>query len=516
MLNLANLPTPTGTPDFLRNAAAAIARREGQIPADLRLAPELLSSLPLNVTEIPASCGLLSSRELEITSLDATAVRDKIASRELSAVDVVTAFGKRAVIAHQLVNCLVDIFLEEGIAQAKALDEHLAKTGKVIGPLHGVPISIKDHMPIKGRWGSAGFFSTNKITEEDCEMVATLRSLGAVFFVKTNQPQAIMTLECSSAYGRTLNPFNRNCSPGGSSGGEGALLAMHGSCLGVGTTKGRDSIICSTGPMCTSARDIDLFLSALLSTKPYHRDPSLVPFDWTTEESFGNKARPLRVGFMRHDGAVLPQPPMLRGLDTIRAKLDASSDFEVVDFDGNKTEEGVSIAHELYFEDNGKRVRKALLDGGEDAQPLTEWAISPPLTKDHTMDESWTLRERRDRYRAEYAAVWHAAKIDVLVCAPFGGSANSHETSKYWGYTAISNLVDYPGVIFPTGLTADPALDLKSPRTTFMSDADKYNHEIYDTELYKGGPISLQLLAYRFDDCKLMGALKMIEAALRS
>ncbi|KAL8290421.1 hypothetical protein RQP46_002679 [Phenoliferia psychrophenolica] len=266
--------------------------------------------------------------------------------------------------------------------------------------------------------------------------------------------------------------------------------------------------------MCRSTRDIDLFFKSILSTKPYLRDPSLAPIPWTTESSFGFS--PLRVGFMRHDGVVLPQPPMLRGLDTLRAKLEAAPGIDVVDFEGYKHDKGYDIIRELYWEDGGQRVRKVLLDGGEDAQPLTEWVLDPSHTSVHSAEEIFALRARRDAYRAEYAAAWHAANIDVLVCAPFGGTANPHETSKYWAYTAVYNLVDYPGVVFPTGLAADATLDAKTPRSQFLSESDEYNHSIYDAELYAGGPISLQLLVYRFDDSKLMGALKTIEAVLRS
>jgi Asp-tRNA(Asn)/Glu-tRNA(Gln) amidotransferase A subunit family amidase len=86
---------------------------------------------------------LLTPKELLITELDGTAVCQKIAAGELTAVDAVTAFGKRAAIAHQLTACLIDFFLDEGIKQAQQLDEYFRKEGKVIGPLHGLPISIK-------------------------------------------------------------------------------------------------------------------------------------------------------------------------------------------------------------------------------------------------------------------------------------------------------------------------------------------------------------------------------------
>lgn len=116
---------------------------EAKIPASLRLPPAILEDPPLNVTHIPETCGLLTPKELAITELDATAVCQKIAIGELTAVDAVTAFGKRAAIAHQLTACLIDFFLDEGIKQAQQLDEYFRKEGKVIGPLHGLPISIK-------------------------------------------------------------------------------------------------------------------------------------------------------------------------------------------------------------------------------------------------------------------------------------------------------------------------------------------------------------------------------------
>lgn len=116
---------------------------EAKIPASLRLPPAILEDPPLDVTHIPETCGLLTPQELAITELDATAVCQKIATGELTAVEAVTAFGKRAAIAHQLTACLMDFFLDEGIKQARQLDEYFRTEGKVVGPLHGLPISIK-------------------------------------------------------------------------------------------------------------------------------------------------------------------------------------------------------------------------------------------------------------------------------------------------------------------------------------------------------------------------------------
>jgi amidase len=137
--------------DASYEAKARVLREqlEAKIPASLRLPPATLEYPPLDVTRIPEACGLLTPAELAITELDATAVCQKIAAGELTAVEAVTAFGKRAAIAHQLTACLVDFFLDEGIKQAQQLDEYFKKEGKVIGPLHGLPISVKVSTTLK-------------------------------------------------------------------------------------------------------------------------------------------------------------------------------------------------------------------------------------------------------------------------------------------------------------------------------------------------------------------------------
>lgn len=127
------------------------AQQAESIPTEWRL-----KSIP-SIAEVPNALkyiresGLLSPKELEITeTTDAADLLEKLASKELSAVEVTTAFSKRGAIAHQLTTCCTEMFFEAALATAKALDEHLEKTGKTVGPLHGLPISIKDSMDIKG------------------------------------------------------------------------------------------------------------------------------------------------------------------------------------------------------------------------------------------------------------------------------------------------------------------------------------------------------------------------------
>ncbi|KAH7906686.1 amidase signature domain-containing protein [Hygrophoropsis aurantiaca] len=544
---MTSLTTPTGDTAYTEKVRAVKIRLESSIPASLRLSSSILADLPLDVTGIPQSCGLLTSSELSITELDATTVCKKIAEGNLSAVEVVTAFGKRAAIAHQLTQCLTDYFLDEGIAQAQGLDEYYKREGKVIGPLHGLPVSIKDHMPIKGRWGSGGFLSNLELSKEDCDMTAILRQLGAVFYVKTNQPQGVFALECTSFYGRTLNPHNLHLTPGGSSGGEAALIALKGSCIGVGSDaggsirgpsahcgiygicptsltmpthdyityhNGQDGLHLSTGPMCRSAQDMATFLQALASTKPHLLDPKLIPHSFDLPDL---SQRKLRVGIMTHDQTVMPHPPMLRALQFAREKLSAAPNIEVVDYQAYEHAVGYAVAHEMFVEDGGKTFRRMLKEGGEDILPLGEWATGPQLIKDHDAIETWQLHDKRDSFRRAYSDYWNKIGCDVVLCPPFIGTASRHDTAKYWRYTVIWSLLDYPGAVFPTGLKADPAIDEVPPSYAAMGDKDLKNYKLYadNPGAFKGAPISLQLVAKRFNDGLLLAALNIIEGIIR-
>lgn len=136
----------------------------------------------------------------------------------MTAVQVATAFAKRAIIAHQLSNCLTEWLLDDAIGQARALNAHLSTTGQTVGPLHGVPISLRADLPLAGHYSNLGYRSTIKRDQSDCHIVSIIRKAGVVFSCKTNQPQGIMHLEITSFYERTVNPHNINLSSGGSSG----------------------------------------------------------------------------------------------------------------------------------------------------------------------------------------------------------------------------------------------------------------------------------------------------------
>jgi amidase len=92
----------------------------------------------------------LDKKEIEITETDAVGVVAKTTSGQWSAVEVAKAFCHRAAIAHQLVNCLHEIFFDQAIAEAEKADNYFKENKKPIGVLHGLPVSLKDQFHVKG------------------------------------------------------------------------------------------------------------------------------------------------------------------------------------------------------------------------------------------------------------------------------------------------------------------------------------------------------------------------------
>ncbi|RSM03938.1 hypothetical protein CEP52_007116 [Fusarium oligoseptatum] len=282
------------------------------IPQAWKLNQDVLTSLTesgdtrlISLNPVKKS-GILNNFEVEITEKHSAAqlVRE-MARGELKAVEVVTAFCKRAAIAQQLLSCLTEMFFQEAIEHAQRLDEYYAANGKPIGPLHGLPISLKDTFKVIGHDATAGFVAGLKLgpAKENSSLVDLLISAGAVLYVKTNVPQTMMTADSeNNIFGRTLNPHNTEWTAGGSSGGEGALVAFRGSPLGVGTDIAGSiripSMCCGTygfkptnnrvpygkqsegvflslpgpypsaGPLANSLEDIQLFMDAVVNGRP--------------------------------------------------------------------------------------------------------------------------------------------------------------------------------------------------------------------------------------------------------
>ncbi|XP_067156878.1 vitamin D3 hydroxylase-associated protein-like [Apteryx mantelli] len=164
-----------------------------------------------------------------ILSLPLTELVEKLREGSLSPETILYSYIEKALEVNQEVNC-VTAFIPSCLHHIQEMRNQKK------GLLYGVPISIKDHVACKGYGCICGSGPKLSLLEqEESVLVRVLRSQGAIPFVKTNTAQCVINYDCSNAiYGQTLNPLNHKKSPGGCSGGEGALFAGGGSILGIG------------------------------------------------------------------------------------------------------------------------------------------------------------------------------------------------------------------------------------------------------------------------------------------
>jgi amidase len=185
-------PVPTSDDQSWRAIAARKqADREVLLRPEARIAS---SSIPSNASDLARSSGSLTKREVEITSLPAHVLAERIASRMYTSYEVTLAYCKSATIAQDATNCLTEIYFEEGLARARELDAHLDKEGKTVGQLHGVPVSIKDHIDVKGMDASTGFvgWAYEKYVDKDAVVVRCVREAGGIIYCKTANPQSLL------------------------------------------------------------------------------------------------------------------------------------------------------------------------------------------------------------------------------------------------------------------------------------------------------------------------------------
>ncbi|KAI1486352.1 amidase signature domain-containing protein [Biscogniauxia mediterranea] len=177
---------------------------------------------------------------VKVLNLSAQDVIQKVSSGQLTAKQVVQTYIAQACDAHKMTNCLTEIMFDDAVKNAKELDRHLLRHGTTLGPLHGVPITLKDQFNVKGFDSTIGYVGRAfKPAQDDCALVKILRSLGGVIMAKTNIPQSIMWCETENPlWGLTTNPAHPGYTPGGSTGGEAAMLSCGASMLGWGTDIG--------------------------------------------------------------------------------------------------------------------------------------------------------------------------------------------------------------------------------------------------------------------------------------
>jgi amidase len=412
-----------------------------------------------------------------------------IQNRKLSPVELVQAHLDRIERVNPKINAYVQLDTERALTAARDA-EHAIMRNESVGPLHGVPISIKSSIEVAGMRCEAGTkLRAGYVARGDAPLVSRLRKAGAIILGVTNTPELLMAWETDNLlYGRTNNPWDLSRTPGGSSGGESAAIASGCSAGGVGSDGGgsiREPAhfcgICGLkatpgripatghfphsagpfaltgviGPMARTMGDLKILFEVMQG--PDIGDPSAapVPVRWPDR----NDLKKTRIGYFEDDGRT---PVTLETRTAVKSAAEAlrNAGFEVEPF----RPEGLEKARELwwkYFGIAGGMLLGPMTKGrdGELSPILKEfnsWVAAEPAHTAQSLLESWI---ERDLVRMQIFE--QMEKFQVLLCPVASIPAFRHRERRWqiegktveyldaWSYCEWFNLLGMPAATVP-------------------------------------------------------------------
>ncbi|XP_035669382.1 fatty-acid amide hydrolase 1-like [Branchiostoma floridae] len=511
--------------------------------------------------------GPTAARRRAILSLSLPQLTQQLRDGQLSAVQVLQAFQEKATVVNDELNCLT-----EPIPDASERAQNLDAADRPLGLLHGVPVSIKEHYNIKGMVTTLGVTKhLDTPADEDAVIVQVLKRQGAVPFVKTNIPQTLLSISCSNpVFGNTVNPLDRTRSPGGSSGGEAALIRGGGSVLGLGSdiggsargpahfcgicgfkptamrisdrgllksSPGSQGLISSPGLMARDVDSLALGLKALLVPDMFQLDPQVVPIPFR-QEMYEEK-QPMRIGYFTTLSVCPPTPSMGRAVIIAKEALEKAG-HTLVAFDVPEDMRAmIDLVLRLITADNGrtfstKWLKDELIDEYLKGQ-IYLWTMPHYLRKiqgfllkpfwprvsrmlSHRLIGSvydlWQRLAEREEYIKQFLDELKKKNLDLLLCPAFGLPACKPEhAGKILGATAYNSLFNL--LNFPAGVV--PVTTVTEEDDRLLDDWRGYGNDMIDKIIKEttrgavGLPVAVQCVALPWQEEKCLRLMKEVE-----
>jgi len=431
----------------------------------------------------------------ELTFFSAVAMAERIRKKEISPVELVEAHLAKIERLNPRLNAFVPVDSARVRREARAAESAVSDrktSGSALGPLHGIPISIKSSLEVAGlRCESGTRLRAGFVATQDAPIVARLKNAGAIVLGVTNTPELLMAWETDNLlYGRTNSPWDLERTPGGSSGGEAAAIAAGMSAGGVGSDGGGSirvpahfSGICGlkptpgripavghypasggpfarigvVGPMARTVADLKLLFEVMQGPDDGDTCAAPVPLRWPSEE----EAKKLRVGYFEDDGRT-PVTPETRTAVCAAAEALQRAGFQVEPFRPAGLEEARELWTKFFVVSGGRLIRPMFHGREDDLSPILNqflaWsAAQPPLTAEALL-EAWI---RRDTLRAGFLA--QMRNYPILLCPAAAVPAFRHgerswkiegKTVNYldaWSYAEWFNLLGNPAAVVPVG-----------------------------------------------------------------
>ena len=495
------------------------------------------------------------SEVTELTGMGAAELARGIAARQFSASEVVLAHLERQNETQPHLNAVAIALHDQAMAAAKAADQGRPENGQ---KLYGVPVTVMECFDVVGTATTAGLVGrAAHLQADDAKMVTRLRDAGAIVTAKSNLAQLELYVETDNPlYGRTNNPWDLERTPGGSSGGEAALVATGGSALGLGTDIGGNvrvpahycglcglratpgalslagtadqmlfghlssGIPDSAGPLARSVADLRLAMEVLGAPVPEASLQGMV------------------IGLYDDDGFMPASAAVRRAAHQAAVVLEAAG-ARVVPFEPPSVLEALDVFYGLFTAD-GAAAYLELLDG-EQLDPrirrlmqlatLTTWqrpALGIGLlaagqrrlshlirtTGLRTADESQALIARRDAYRRRFELALGEAGVDVLICPPNALPALTHGASGDLGaaglsYTALYSVLGWPAGVVP--VTRVRPVETER-RTAWVDTTDRIARRVDRGS--SGLPVGVQVAARPNREDLILAVMEAVQTAL--
>lgn len=425
----------------------------------------------------------------DLTSLSALGMAAAVRSKEISPVELVEAHLARIEKLNPGLNAFVQLDAERARREAKSA-ERAVKNSPSLGPLHGVPISIKSSIDVAGLRCEAGTkLRAGYVAQQDAPLVARLRAAGAIILGVTNTPELLMAWETDNLlYGRTNNPWDLSRTAGGSSGGEAAAIAGCCSAGGVGSdgggsirvpahftgicglkpTPGRIpstghfpnsvgpfSLLGVVGPMARNIADLQILFSVMQG--PDDGDPSFAPVPLRSVQLTDIP----QVGYFESDDRTPATPETRAAVRTAASGLERAG-MKVTAFRPRRLEEARQLWWK-FFGVAGAMLLGPMLAGHEhELSPIlkefSQWTAAEPRHTADTLLQTWI---ERDVVRADILA--QMREFPILLCPVAAVPAFRHgerewpvegKTVRYldaWSYCEWFNLLGFPAAVVPVG-----------------------------------------------------------------
>lgn len=451
--------------------------------------------------------------------MDAVDIAAAVRRREVSCREVTASVLARIAQLNPQTNALAEVLADEALAAADAADR-LTLRGDALGPLHGVPVSIKINADQAGHATTNGVVPLrDHIAREDSPVVAHWRSAGAIIVGRSNTATySSRWFTDNGLHGRTLNPWDAAITPGGSSGGAASAVASgmgalaHGNdiggsirypayacgVLGLRPTVGRvpaynpsataergitPQLMSVQGPLARSVADLRLGYEAMARCDA--RDPNWVP----VPHDLPRPAGPIRVALFRHSPGIPVDPAVTEALNDAARWLQQAG-YDVVEAELPCFTEAAALWRTLTVEDSRRNIIAGVEQHGDATMQRSQrylLAGMPEIDRDGVLD----ALARRQTLVRHWSVFLHS---HPLVLMPVSWQRPCPQDEDAGTLEQARALIDAQSPLLATAALGMPGLSVP-------------------TGMAGGVPIGVQLLAWRFREDLLLEAGQVLEKA---